>query len=394
MSDTAIGPAPHASKTELPLLTGRRLLLLLALASVLGFRLWLYFSAPDQPSDFDFLYAAAARLISGQNPYPPGTTWFPYPLPAVLLAVSFTTIPLQLARVVFDVLAGWALAFALWRYRGPYALGALLSGAYVFAVAHGQTTPLVVAAILVPALGFLLAVRPNTSAALWIARPSWTAIAAAAAFLLLSLAVAPSWPRDWWMALPQDVSQLKPPIMRPFGFILLLAAFRWRSPEGRLILALAFVPQSTLPYELLALALVPTNLIEMAIYAAGCWITVAAAERLNVAQGLGEWTIAGWPLTVCAVYVPMLYLTLRRGKSAQKVLQLTRERRRAHRLPDEDLRVDISSEPGGWVTVKVTHLPSQVWVSERGTSRDQVVRKAHDKLAALLAGTSRLAKPA
>jgi hypothetical protein len=53
---------------------------------------------------------------------------------------------------------------------------------------NGQTTPLMVAASLVPALGFLLAVKPNISVSLWIARPSmgiyvagsWIAAAVAA----------------------------------------------------------------------------------------------------------------------------------------------------------------------------------------------------------------------
>ena len=76
---------------------------------------------------------------------------------------------------------------------------------------------------------------------------------------------------------PEHVQQLKPAIMRPLGFLLLLGALRWRSPEGRLILAMAFVPQSTLPYELLALALIPANLAEMVVYLAGTWIAVAAA---------------------------------------------------------------------------------------------------------------------
>src|SRR6185436_9301034 len=115
-------------------------------------------------------------------------------LPAVLLAVPFTAIPLWLARPLFDVLVGWAFVFALWKYRGPYALLALASGAYLFAMAQGQTTPLMVAASLIPALGFLFAVKPNTSGALWIARPSWLPILGVSLFLALSLAVQPTWP--------------------------------------------------------------------------------------------------------------------------------------------------------------------------------------------------------
>jgi hypothetical protein len=174
--------------------------LVLGLGFVLGARLLLYLWMPERSSDFDVLYRAAQRLLAGENPYATAPALF-YPLPAVLLAVPFTGISLELARPVFDVLVGWAFGYALWRHRGPDALLALLSGAYLFAMWQGQTTPLMVAASLVPVLGFLLAVKPNSSAALWIARPSWIAALAAGAFVGLGLLVLPSWPRDWWLAL-------------------------------------------------------------------------------------------------------------------------------------------------------------------------------------------------
>lgn len=355
------------------------LLLAIALAFVLVCRLLLYVWMPERISDFDLLYDAAARLVHGENPYPTGTQRFPYPLPAVLLAVPFTRIPLERARPILDVLIGWAFVYGLWKYRGPYALLAVVSGAYLFAMTRGQTTPLMVAASLIPALGFLLAVRPNTGAALWIARPSLMALLGASLFLALSLVVLPSWPWDWWLALPLDNTGLMPPVLRPFGVVLLLAALRWRTPEGRLILAIAFIPQTTLPYELVALALVPANRLEMAIYVGGSWIAVVAAERLDI----------GWPVSLCAVYLPMLYLVLRR-KSTRSALQLEKDRRRPHRLPDEDLQVDVTQDGAGGVIVTVTHLPTQMSASESGPTRKGAERKAQDKLAGMLAEMSRL----
>src|SRR6476620_7134855 len=84
------------------------LFLVAGLAFVLGFRLLLYGWNPDRPTDFDLLYQAAGHLLQSENPYPFATQWFPYPLPAVLLAVPFTVLPLGLARLAFDVLVGWA----------------------------------------------------------------------------------------------------------------------------------------------------------------------------------------------------------------------------------------------------------------------------------------------
>ncbi len=369
----------------------RLLFLVIALAFVLVVRLLLYAWLPDKGSDFDFLYDAAARLLRGENPYSHATQWFPYPLPAVLLAVPFTGMPLGLARPVFDVLVGWAFVYGLWRYRASYALLAVVSGAYLFAMRSGQTTPLMVAAALVPALGFLFAVRPNTGAALWIGWPSLRALLGAGAFLVLSLVVVPSWPWDWWLALPLDNSGLMPPVLRPFGFLLLAAALRWRTPEGRLILATAFIPQTALPYELVPLALVPANRLEMVVYLVGSWIAVAAAEWLQVSQSMAEWRVTGWLVTLGAVYLPMLYLILRR-QSSKNASTIAKERRRPHRLSDEELEVDVTTDGEGGAVATVTHLPTQLSVTQSGPTRGDAVRKAQDKLAGILSSTKRLAR--
>jgi hypothetical protein len=212
-----------------------------------------------------------------------------------------------------------------------------------------------------------------------------------AAFAALTMLVLPSWPRDWWMTWPVDSSAWAPPILRPFGAHLLLGALRWSLPEGRLMLATALLPQTALPYELVPLALIPSSRREMAIYLAGSWIAVAdAAGALQVLGGVAG-TITGWPVTLCAVYIPMLYLVLRRPGSKGGPW-IGKERRRPHRLPDDELEVDMGVDDGGQITVTVTHIPSQLSTTESAPTRQLAVRKAHDKLAALLARTSRLAK--
>ncbi len=379
-------PVPAKSTRISPAL----LVLFLALLLVVACRLLLYAWLPGQSSDFDLLYRAAASLVRGESAYPTAAQSFPYPLPAVLLAVPFSFLPLTLARPLFDILVGWAFAFGLWKLRGPNGLLALTSGAYLFAMASSQTTPLMVAAILMPALGFLLAVRPNISAALWIARPSWLALLGAILFFGLSLAIYPSWPREWWMALPADTAFLAPPILRPMGFLLLLAAIKWRTPEARLLLGMAFIPQTTLPYELVALALIPANRLEMAVYVVGSWMAVVASNHMQLA----EWGSTGWPISLCTVYAPMLYLVLRRPAKGKKGLTIAKERRRAHRLPDQELTLEVTENPTGGFSVKITHVPTQLFVTESGPNRQSTVRKAHDRLAALFAETSRLKKTA
>ena len=388
MTETPV--AVDSQPARSPAVTQRPLFLVLALGCVLGCRLLLYVWAPDRQTAFDLLYHAAAQLLRGENPYQMAAQWFPYPLPAVLLAVPFTAIPLGLARPIFDVLVGWAFVYALWRHRGAFALLALLSGAYLFAMWKGQTTPLMVAASLIPALGFLLAVKPNTSAALWLARPSLIAVLGASAFVFLSLLALPSWPEDWWSALQQEPTQWMPPIFRPFGLVLLLAALRWRLPEGRLLLAIAFIPQSILPYELVSLALIPGTLLEMGIYVAGSWIAVAvAANWMHLGPGIAGWAPTSWPVTLGTVYLPMLYLVLRRP-SGGRVIE--KERRRPYRLDDDELKVEVIPNPGGGVTVKVTHIPTQLSTTESGRTRELAARKAHDRLAGILSRARRLAQ--
>jgi len=391
MSEATLAVTTRSPRTRPAFLTPRLVALVLALGFVPVCRLLASVWLPVPTGDFELLYAAAARLLGGETPYPLGAQWLPYPLPAVLLVTPFTALPLELARPLFDVLVGWAFVYGLWKYRGGYALLALASGSYLCALWYGQTTPLMVAAILVPALGFLLAVRPNTSLALWVARPSWKAFFALTGFVALTLAVQPSWSRDWWMAMPVDYSAWMPPIFRPFGALLLIAALRWNLPEGRLILAAAFLPQTARPYELVALALIPASGWEMAIYLAGTWIAVAdASGALQLVGGAG-WTMTGWPVTLCAVYFPMLYLVLRRPGSKGGPW-IGKERRRPHRLPDNQVKVDVSVDDAGHFTATVTHLPTQHSTTESAPTRRLAVRKAHDKLAALLARSSRLVR--
>jgi hypothetical protein len=92
---------------------------------------------------------------------------------------------------------------------------------------------------------------------------------------------------------------------------------------------------------------------------------------------------------LCAVYLPMLYLVLRR-KSSRAGPAIEKDRRRPHRLADHDLQVDVTTDGAGGVIVKVTHLPTQLFITESGQTRELAVRKAQDKLAGILARTSRL----
>jgi hypothetical protein len=99
----------------------------------------------------------------------------------------------------------------------------------------------------------------------------------------------------------------------------------------------------------------------------------------------------GWPVMLCAVYLPMVYLVLRRPGNRGGP-RIEKERRRPHRLPDDELEIEPGVDDHGRALVRVTHLPTQLSVKESGATREIATRKAHDKLAALLARRARLAR--
>jgi hypothetical protein len=179
------------------------------------------------------------------------------------------------------------------------------------ALPWSQTTPLITAASLIPLLGFLLTVKPNQGLALYAARPSQAATIGSLLFIGMTVLLLPSWPLDWWRALQQQNEHIRSLIARPFGWILLLAGIKWRTPEGRLLLVASLVPQTSLPYELVPLRLIPRNIVEMGTFVAGSWLTLAA-----IGAGVDRYMLAtvvakAWPVMLTTVYLPMLYFVLK-----------------------------------------------------------------------------------
>jgi hypothetical protein len=98
-----------------------------------------------------------------------------------------------------------------------------------------------------------------------------------------------------------------------------------------------------------------------------------------------------------AGYMPMLYLVVRREvawkrKRKKAAPKLEKERRRPNRLPDEELKVDITANGAKAVSVRVTHIPTRLSATESGANRQLAERKAQDKLAAIVAEALRRKK--
>jgi hypothetical protein len=97
--------------------------------------------------------------------------------------------------------------------------------------------------------------KPTVGAAVFAAYPNRPALWAAVGVLALSIAVMPGWPLQWREALSANIASV--PALLPGGFLLLLGLVHWRSPEARLLAALACVPQTIGYYEMLPLFLIP-----------------------------------------------------------------------------------------------------------------------------------------
>ena len=288
----------------------------LAVGLVSGAVCWLaYRLPPASTSDFELIWVGARALLSGADPYavvPATGTHYPlyYPLTAIVVGIPFAGLPFDWARLLWAAVSGSAFAWAALRY-GRGLPTALLSANFLNAVIQGQWSPLLVAAAVLPALSWLLAAKPSIGAALFAAFPSRRAVIGGLALLAISLALSPTWPLRWLES--ARVSVHMSPIASPGGFILLLALLRWRTPEARLLVGLACVPQIIGLYDTLPLFLIPKTRWQGYGLAGLSYVAafgqVVAAPRLP-GMPLETMLAARWPFIFFCLYLPALVMVL------------------------------------------------------------------------------------
>lgn len=224
------------------------------------------------PDFLAFWYAARAWL-QGLDPYAVTPNVAPYfiddrlfyPFPSVLAIVPFAKLPLAAGGAVFFGISSGLLAFVLTR-DGYARLPLFLSFPYVMAASLGQWAPLIMAAVLIPGLGFLAVCKPNLGLALAAARPTRAAVYGGAAVLLATLALDPHWPAKW-IANLRTMQGHPPPLFTLAGCALVLALIKWRREDARLVVALAAVPQLPMFADQLPLFLVPRSRVESMLLA-------------------------------------------------------------------------------------------------------------------------------
>lgn len=268
-------------------------------------------------SDWDATYVGARALLDGKSPYaavqmPPWPWRINYPIPAILVSTPFALLPLWLARGAFVGVATAIFTFVVTRWAW-WPLYFVLSPAMLWSWIAVKWEPLLVAAALTPALGWILAAKPTHGFALWSAYPRREAVIGGAAILAIGFAVYPSWVQEWLGSLTGTPH--RPHLIRPLGFLLLLGLLRWRRPEGRLLALLCLVPQTTALYEVLPLTLLVQTRPQAALFAA----LTLVAHLLYLLGPQGPWPVGAeyqWWVMLAVLYLPALVAVLRRPNRA------------------------------------------------------------------------------
>jgi hypothetical protein len=275
---------------------------------------------PTFVPDVQQVLAGIEALLDGRNPYDavgPGKRLnYPYgllyPLPAVLTVAPIVWLPKLLARIVFAAGGAFALAYGLTK-GGWSRTPALLSWPMLSNVQLCQWTPWLMAAALMPALGWIAACKPNVGIVTVVAsRRPVMVVVLAMAYTFISVLVMPSWLWEWREAIATSGQHVIPLTLRPGGVLALLAALRWRRPEARTMLALALVPITSARNESLFLWLAPLTLRQSLILSISSHAAIWA----------DRWTPDAWlrgnvgfdrPATfaVVFIYLPALWWILR-----------------------------------------------------------------------------------
>lgn len=269
-------------------------------------------------NDFSWPLFGARDLLQGLNPYEtaisdehPFRAPLYYPLPALLLAIPVTWLLPAVAGATFMGLSSALLAYAIIRQRAWHLLPIFLSAPFIVALRVGQWGPLMLAVALLPlSWRFLLICKPNLGLVLFAYNPSRRVAVGAVLFGLASLLIMPEWP-FWWLASTSlSVGTHTPAVLTLPGIFLLAAVLFWRKPEGRLLLAMALVPQHAYWYDALPLWLIPQTWRQSLLLSLTSIIGFTATSLLIPGIGTTTSTQAVLPWLLTSVHLPALAILL------------------------------------------------------------------------------------
>ena len=236
----------------------------------------------NKAADFTWALVGARQWLHGENPYtmPTDLTVYPYepsplyyPFPAVLLVLPLSFLPDVIAATIWIGLSVGLMTYTL-TAEGLWRIAILASAPLWAAVAQVQWTPLLVSLWIWPVLLPLALLKPNSGVALASKQITKKGLIGVLLIILISIILLPSWPLSW-IESAKHGRHLIPILFGP-GPLLIFAAFRWRNPEARLLLLLAFMPQTLYFYDQLALLLTAKNLRQQLIIVIASWVALGA----------------------------------------------------------------------------------------------------------------------
>jgi hypothetical protein len=264
-------------------------------------------------ADFVYFWSGARDLLVGTDPYRGAIQPYVYPLTAPLVVVPVAALSMEWAGILFVgasmACAGYALPWRL--------LPVLMSFPALFAMNGGQWSPLVMCAALASGWGWAAACKPTLGAAMLARRMDWRGAVVGAVFAIATLAANPRWPLEWLEALRAGAASglYHVPLLVMGGPLLALAAIKWRTEDGRLLIAMSIIPQSMWGYDQLALGLLARTRLEAIVFSLWSYAVMIAgfllapdtlATKAQNAEYLSRVVVWGY-------YLPALLFLLRRS---------------------------------------------------------------------------------
>ena len=274
------------------------------------------------PSDFSVIWHGARLLFEGRNPYDligPGRLvpfgWeLHYPASTLVAAFPLAVLPESLADFVFVFGSAFLLAYGALK-ENLNRIWIFGSSAFVVNATAGQWSAFTASGYFLPLAAVFALMKPTDGMAILASRDrkSWIAAGAfAACATLVSLALLPGWPREWYTSVT-GTWEFVSPVQRWGGWLLLLAVLRWRSREARLLLVLALVPQVQSWYVGLLPLLVARSKREnqvLALVSSLGYLLLIPLSYASPTREISIFTVGHLMVAFC--YLPALIVVLRR----------------------------------------------------------------------------------